>query len=113
MKNLRMFLALARSILLILSLLAQSNAQQKRPIAPLPPATPSKTQQPVTVAMAATVTQTRPRLLLLIVVDQFRYDYLERFGDLFVRNGLGRLLGEGASWANANYDHAPTKTAPG
>jgi arylsulfatase A-like enzyme len=51
--------------------------------------------------------------VLLIVVDQFRYDYLERFGDLFAANGLGRLVREGASWANANYDHAPTKTAPG
>jgi len=36
----------------------------------------------------------RPRLVLLIVVDQFRYDYLERFGDLFVANGLRRLLRE-------------------
>ena len=27
--------------------------------------------------------QKRPKLVLLIAVDQFRYDYLERFGDLF------------------------------
>jgi predicted AlkP superfamily pyrophosphatase or phosphodiesterase len=55
----------------------------------------------------------RPRLVLLIVVDQFRYDYLERFGDLFVSNGLRRLLRDGASWTQANYDHMPTYTAPG
>ncbi len=55
----------------------------------------------------------RPRLVLLIAVDQFRYDYLERFGDLFVANGLGRLLREGASWTQSNYDHMPTYTAPG
>ena len=55
----------------------------------------------------------RPRLVLLIVVDQFRYDYLERFGDLFVQGGLRRLLREGASWREANYDHMPTSTAPG
>src|ERR687891_184856 len=55
----------------------------------------------------------RPRLVLLIVVDQFRYDYLERFGDLFVENGLRRLLREGASWTQSNYDHVPTYTAPG
>ena len=55
----------------------------------------------------------RPRLVLLIVVDQFRYDYLERFGDLFVANGLRRLLREGASWTQSNYDHMPTYTAPG
>lgn len=57
--------------------------------------------------------QKRPRLVLLIVVDQFRYDYLDRFGDLFVQNGLRRLLREGASWTQSNYDHFPTYTAPG
>ncbi len=55
----------------------------------------------------------RPRLVLLIVVDQFRYDYLERFDDLFVKNGLKRLLRDGGSWTQANYDHMPTYTAPG
>ena len=55
----------------------------------------------------------RPRLVLLIVVDQFRYDYLTRFGDLFSSRGLGRLMREGASWTEANYDHVPTYTAPG
>jgi len=55
----------------------------------------------------------RPRLVLLIVVDQFRYDYLTRFGDLFGARGIGRLLREGASWTDANFDHVPTFTAPG
>ena len=55
----------------------------------------------------------RPRLVLLIVVDQFRYDYLERFGDLFAPNGLKRLVRDGASWTQSNYDHMPTYTAPG
>lgn len=55
----------------------------------------------------------RPRLVLLIVVDQFRYDYLKRFGDLFGTRGIGRLLREGAAWTNANYDQMPTYTAPG
>ena len=55
----------------------------------------------------------RPRLVLLIVVDQFRYDYLTRYGDLFGRKGIGRLLRQGASWTETNYDHIPTYTAPG
>src|SRR6266850_4195842 len=55
----------------------------------------------------------RPRLVLLIAVDQFRYDYLQRFGDLFVANGLRRLVRDGASWVDTNYDHMPTYTAPG
>src|SRR5690242_17856902 len=55
----------------------------------------------------------RPRLVLLIAVDQFRYDYLERFGDLFGPNGFRRLQRDGASWTQSNYDHTPTYTAPG
>jgi predicted AlkP superfamily pyrophosphatase or phosphodiesterase len=51
--------------------------------------------------------------VLLIVVDQFRADYLERFGDLFVEGGLRRLTTRGGVWADANYDHMPTYTAPG
>ena len=61
----------------------------------------------------APVESRRPRLVLLIAVDQFRYDYLERFGDLFTNNGFKRLLREGASWTQANYDHTPTYTACG
>ena len=60
-----------------------------------------------------TSSRPRARLVLLIVVDQFRYDYLERFQDLFVANGLKRLMRDGASWTGANYDHMPTYTAPG
>ena len=55
----------------------------------------------------------RPRLILLIVVDQFRYDYLTRFGDMFMTGGIGRLMRDGASWTDANFDHVPTFTAPG
>ena len=62
---------------------------------------------------AASAAIKRPRFVLLIVVDQFRYDYLTRFGDLFTSRGLGRLMRDGASWAEANYDHFPTYTAPG
>jgi len=51
--------------------------------------------------------------VLFIVVDQFRYDYLERFDDLFGPNGFRRLTRDGASWAQSNYDHMPTYTAPG
>ena len=62
---------------------------------------------------AKTAGLNRPRLVLLIVIDQFRYDYLERFGDLFGSRGIGRLMKEGAFWTNANYDHTPTVTAVG
>lgn len=57
--------------------------------------------------------RTRPRLVLVIVADQFRYDYLTRFGPLFGKGGFRRLLSQGASWKNANFDYVPTKTSPG
>jgi predicted AlkP superfamily pyrophosphatase or phosphodiesterase len=60
-----------------------------------------------------TFPSTRPRLVLLIVVDQFRYDYLTHFGDLYGTGGFRRLQRQGGSWTNANYDHVPTYTAPG
>lgn len=55
----------------------------------------------------------RPRLVLVIVADQFRYDYLTRFAPLFGQGGFRRLTRDGAFWTNANYDYIPTKTAPG
>ncbi|MEX2365228.1 MAG: alkaline phosphatase family protein, partial [Pseudohongiellaceae bacterium] len=53
-----------------------------------------------------------PRLVLAVVVDQLRYDYLTRFeSDLDA--GLKRLLSEGAVFTNAHYEAAPTMTAVG
>ena len=57
-------------------------------------------------------TAARPKLVLAIVVDQFRYDYLTRFRDEF-SGGFKRLLEQGAVFTNANYDAAPTVTAVG
>ena len=54
----------------------------------------------------------RPTLVLAIVVDQMRYDYLTRFGADF-DGGLRRLMDEGAVFTNANYEAAPTVTAIG
>jgi predicted AlkP superfamily pyrophosphatase or phosphodiesterase len=54
-----------------------------------------------------------PRLVLQIVIDQFRYDYLKRFSEFYGPGGFNRLLRSGASWENCNYDYLVTKTAPG
>src|SRR5882672_1266599 len=54
-----------------------------------------------------------PKLVLVITVDQFRYDFLERFGGLFGQQGFRRLMTGGAVFTNANYDYVPTYTAPG
>ncbi|HVF44213.1 MAG TPA: alkaline phosphatase family protein [Pyrinomonadaceae bacterium] len=88
-------------------------------LAPAPPArTYAQSQRRDEAARRAAISTSRarparPRLVLLIAVDQFRYDYIERFGDLFAENGIRRLLRDGASWSEANYDHVPTETAPG
>ena len=52
------------------------------------------------------------RLVLLIAVDQFRYDYLTRFRDDYT-GGLKRLLTQGAVFTDANLEHYPTVTAIG
>ncbi len=54
----------------------------------------------------------RPKLVVAIIVDQFRYEYLQRFRSDYT-SGLNRLLEEGAVMDNANYIHAGTETAPG
>ena len=53
-----------------------------------------------------------PRLVLILIVDQFRFDYFERF-DRHYEGGIRWLLDHGAVFENANYDHAVTATAPG
>ena len=52
------------------------------------------------------------RLVLLIAVDQFRYDYLTRFRFEYT-DGLKRLLADGAVFTDANLEHYPTVTAVG
>lgn len=53
-----------------------------------------------------------PRLLVVLVVDQMRADYLDRFGAQFT-GGFARLLENGANFTEAHQDHAATLTAPG
>ncbi len=53
-----------------------------------------------------------PSLIVLITVDQFRGDYLDRFGPQ-LKGGLARLVRGGAWFTSAHHDHAITETAPG
>jgi predicted AlkP superfamily pyrophosphatase or phosphodiesterase len=54
----------------------------------------------------------RPRLVVVIVVDQMCDHHVTRFRDLYT-GGLKRLLDEGAVFNNAWHDHAKTHTSPG
>src|SRR3989440_3574082 len=54
----------------------------------------------------------KPRLVVVITVDQLRPDYLERYRAQ-LRGGLATLLKQGAVFTEAYHDHAITETAPG
>ena len=62
--------------------------------------------------IAAARTAEKPKLIVAIAVDQFRYDYLTRFRSEY-KEGLDRLLARGAVFTNARYEHFPTVTAIG
>ncbi len=53
-----------------------------------------------------------PKLVLAVVIDQFRYDYLLRFRKDY-NSGLARLLDHGAVFTDAHHIHYPTVTAVG
>lgn len=55
----------------------------------------------------------RPKLVVGIVVDQMRYDYLTRFYDRFSDGGFKRLMDGGFNATNNHYNFVPTYTAPG
>jgi hypothetical protein len=55
----------------------------------------------------------RPKLIVVIVIDQFRGDYLERYRDRFGEGGFRLFLDHGAYFTDCNYDYANTRTAPG
>ncbi len=65
------------------------------------------------VAAFASAYNARPKLVVVIVIDQFRGDYLERYRDRFGDSGFRMFLDRGAYFADCNYDYANTRTAPG
>jgi predicted AlkP superfamily pyrophosphatase or phosphodiesterase len=66
-----------------------------------------------TAIVAASSELPRPKLVVGIVVDQMRWDYLYRYYDRYQSNGFKRLLNEGFSCENTQVDYIPTFTAPG
>lgn len=65
------------------------------------------------VASAQTQPTAKPKLVVGIVIDQMRWDYLYRFYDLYGANGLKRLLNKGFSCENTLIPYVPTYTAVG
>lgn len=55
----------------------------------------------------------RPKLVVGIVVDQMRQEYLLRFYNQFGEDGFKRLMNKGFMARNAHYNYIPTYTGPG
>ncbi|WP_431471359.1 alkaline phosphatase family protein [Nonlabens sp. SCSIO 43208] len=55
----------------------------------------------------------QPKLVVGIVVDQMRYDYLTKFYDYYGDDGFKRLMNNGFNAVNHHFNYVPTYTAPG
>jgi predicted AlkP superfamily pyrophosphatase or phosphodiesterase len=55
----------------------------------------------------------QPKLIVIVVIDQFRGDYLNRDRAEFKGRGFRLFMNEGAWFTDCYYDYANTKTAPG
>ncbi|MEQ1946346.1 MAG: alkaline phosphatase family protein [Bryobacteraceae bacterium] len=78
-------------------------------VAQAPPPSAGRVAAPVAAASAQVQS---PKLVLAIVIDQFRYDYLTRYKSEYT-GGLKRLMDRGAVFTNAYFEHVPTVTAVG
>jgi hypothetical protein len=67
----------------------------------------------LTPAAWASAYNARPKLVVIIVIDQFRADYLERYRDQFGEGGFRFFLDRGAYFTDCYYDYANTRTGPG
>lgn len=55
----------------------------------------------------------QPKLVVGIVVDQMKYEYLEKYASQYSEKGFARFVKEGYGFTNCNYSYIPTYTGPG
>ena len=82
----------------------------------LTPAVPSRSaaqKAPATQARKQSLPGAPPRLVVVLVIDQFRADYLDLYRSEFGDGGLQRLMREGAVFRECFYPYAITETGPG
>ena len=58
-------------------------------------------------------TENQPKLVVGIVVDQMRYDYLEKYYNDFSENGFKKLINQGSNFTNCLINYIPTVTGSG
>jgi len=68
---------------------------------------------PGTPLAQASAYDARPKLVIILVVDQFRADYLDRYRADLKGRGFRLFIDHGAFFEDCYYDYANTKTAPG
>ena len=55
--------------------------------------------------------QTAPKILVSVVVDQMKYEYIDKFWDEFGEKGIKKLVNEGVFCRNTHYNYIPTYTS--
>lgn len=65
------------------------------------------------ISISALAQNEKPKLVVGIVVDQMRYDYLTRFNDKYGEGGFKRMINEGFNCKNNHFNYVPTYTGPG
>jgi len=63
-------------------------------------------------AQGAYIPPEKPKLVIGIVIEQFRYDYINKYWNNFSEGGFKRLINEGTFCKNASYDFFFTQSAP-
>jgi hypothetical protein len=103
--------------LLILALTAPVAFARSHSDSPVdPPATPARraaARAAKEVPPPPSAYNDHPKLAIILVIDQFRADYLERWRADFKNRGFNLFLQHGAYFPDCYYDYANTKTAPG
>lgn len=89
----------------VLILWCNTASAQKKPSGTKP--------QTIKVVSQPAPTSKLPKLVIGIIVDQMRYDYVYRYYDKFGTGGFRRLMDEGFFCRNTLYNYVPTYTGPG
>ena len=63
--------------------------------------------------LSTSCAQSKPKLVVGIVVDQMRYDFLYRYESKYGKGGFKRLMQEGFICKNNHFNYVPTYTGPG
>ena len=66
-----------------------------------------------TFSQGAYIPPDKPKLVIGIVVEQLRFDQLEKIRDELSENGIRKLLNEGTTYRNASFGYLLTQGAPG